>query len=220
MPVVFECDVDTSAWLAIPESWSEGAYADPQLWARAVADELFGDSPDHDAAVRSFAAVATSRTGNDRPSDRTYVFIADRRLPPSVVDIVLFPAEGEAQERHRYLTRADAPGAVGAIQVEPIDAEHLGAGMSVLRFDPVGSDLSMAPVVGTWRAVWRFGDYDVMFALFCAGPDALMNTLASGIALARSLRPVGASGQQACHYQDDGDQRRHSLDERSRELRR
>ncbi len=193
MPVAFECDVDTSVWLAIPESWSEGAYADPQQWARAVADELFGDSPDHDAAVRSFAAVATSRTGNDRPSDRTYVFIADRRLPPSVVDIVLFPAEGEAQERHRYLTRADAPGAVGAIQVEPIDAERLGDGVSVLRFDPADPGPSAVPVVGTWRAVWRFGDVDVMFALFSASPDALLDVLASGIAFARGLRPVAAA---------------------------
>lgn len=192
MVLLLECDPDPSTWLPVPDAWGT-PWASPEEWAgQAVGAFGTEDAPPLDDVARhlvtALAAISRSRVAGGAV-DRSYVFLPEAHVPPVVLDVAILAAEGVAEERHRYLGRADVGGA-GAAQVSEVTSDHLGVGTAVLRFDEVGRG-PQPRLVGVWRALWRVGEHDVAVSVSAPSPDALLTVLPSATALVRTLRVAG-----------------------------
>lgn len=197
MGIALHVDLDPAQWMAVPHEWPFEVWATPAVWSTSIAEELhpvggtgdvLSDEDAREGLRVALLALALSRL--DFPADRTYAYYADGRLPLSTMDIAVFPAVGRPDERHRYLGRVEAPGSVGAVQVDEFCTDRLGSGVRVLRFESGPASATRSGVLPSLRYFWRIGTDDVAVNVSCAGMTRLIPLLGAVEDLLKAIEVV------------------------------
>ena len=209
MGLVLRIEPDPGLWIGVPDTWPSGDWGSPEEWSTDLAKILSGGSEQHEVSDAGGSAeggedapapggalqgalmvLACSRL--DYPADRTYAYLGGLPASLCTLDVAVFPAEGEAGERHRDLGRADAPGSVGAVQVDDYTTEALGRGSRVLRFDRGEEMDGDAELLASLRYFWRVGEEDVAVNVSAPGPLHLVEMIPAVEALLESIEVVSA----------------------------